>query len=257
MRRIGVPGIAFVLAAVLTGCPGTPPEGYWPPRVDSSQASPDPVRPGETVTLVVAASDDVAIVSSFARALVTPTGNSLSVAGECTHELAPQGDFKNVLITLACPVPEFASSGTWQMEIRINDGAPLQNLPGLTARVPFEVVDGSDDRSAPQLLSSTIEPSVVDQVTVFQVRALVRDETSVSLAHPNFAFVKPFAPNSFFECLGPTLTPVSPTDVEIVATCYPSNGRSEVGTHQTGLPLRDALGHQGLGLITLDVQSAP
>src|SRR4051812_42124499 len=57
MRRVAFGVVILVIAAALTGCP-IPPPGYWPPSMDSSQASPSPVHPGDTVTLLIEASDD-------------------------------------------------------------------------------------------------------------------------------------------------------------------------------------------------------
>ena len=64
-----------------------------------------------------------------------------------------------------------------------------------------------------------------------------------------------------FWCTNPTLTPVSATEVDVVATCTPSNynqpGRSEPGLHLSFMPVQDALGHEGTAEMSVDVQPGP
>lgn len=263
MKRVALSGIvAGVMALVLTGCPVSPP-GYLAPRIDSVQITPEPVQPGGTVTFVVDARDDSGIASAVTQLLYTPNGTRLNAIGECTIDSAPQGSFTHVLLTVACPVPEVALNGTWHLQLRINDGGAMENLPGLTTKIPFQVAGGSDDFSPPQLVSYQISPAVVDQTTSFTLTARVRDDSAIfaGLAGQNgdFAFVKPFAQNSSFYCQDPVHTPVSATEVDVVVQCHPGNyntaGRSEVGLHRTYMPVRDV--HNNEGLLEMVVNALP
>lgn len=265
MRRVRYSGIALALvsAMVLAGCQ-TPPPGYRPPTIESVQVSPQPAHPGDTVSLLIEARDDQAVVSGVPQLLITPTGTRLDANG-CTSEQAPLDGVIHVLITITCPVPAFASNGTWHLQIRVNDGAPLDNYPGLTRQIPFEVAGGSHDRTPPQLVSSTIAPATVDQETTFTLTMRLHDESlPLSVGQPGsstFFFTKPFAPNSAFICNNASYTPVSSTDVDVVVTCTPTNynvaGRSEPGLHVAHMAARDALAQEGTIEMSVDVQPTP
>ena len=265
MRRVLLGAFVVAMTLVLTGCP-TPPPGYQPPSLESSQITPQPAQPGDTLTMVLDVRDDQALTFVAPQYLFTPSNTRLNAVGVCDVELAPQGDFRHVLATVACPVPTYASNGTWQLELRLNDSpTPQANYPGRTVRVPFEVTGGSDDRRPPQLVSYSIDPVVVDQETAFTVTARLSDESlplSVGFdGSSSFNFTKLFAQNSMFWCTNPTLTPVSATEVDVVATCTPSNyyqpGRSEPGLHLSFMPMRDALGHEADAQMYVDVQPGP
>jgi hypothetical protein len=253
------------MTVVLTGCP-TPPPGYQPPSLESTQITPQPAQPGDTVTMVLDVRDDQAVNHVAPRILFTPSNTKLNPADVCDVELAPQGDFRHVLATVACRVPTYASNGTWQLELLLNDSSyPNTNYPGRTVRIPFEVTGGSDDRRPPQLVSYSIDPVVVDQETAFTVTARLRDESlPLSVGYGGggtFGFYKRFATNSLFWCVLPTITQVSATEVDMVATCTPSNynqfGRSEAGQHVSLMPVQDALGHEGTVEMNVDVQPGP
>jgi len=265
MRRIGLVGMIALMALGLTACPTAPPAGYSPPKIQNVQISPDPVRPGESLTMVLDIIDDRGIAGAFGRMLYTPTGTRLSVQGQCTNESAPQGDFRHVLVTVTCPIPEFASNGTWRLEVRVNDGGPLENLPGLVQQIPFEITGGTDDRTPPQLVQYETSPATIDQETPFTLTVRLRDDSGVTIGQvqggPYFQFYKPFSPHSVFGCRTPVYTPVSETDTDVTLTCTPSNygvgGRSEAGLHVANMPVYDALQQQGTVQMTVDVQPAP
>jgi hypothetical protein len=264
MRRIGLGVFVLAMAVVATACPGVP-QGYWPPKVESYEVSPQPVHPGETVTITADVVDDRGLVSGFARRLMSPSGTWVYATQDCTYDAAPQGSFEHVRITVTCPVPSYASNGTWKVEVRLNDGSPLENLPGAQPLIPFEVTGGNDDRSAPTLVQYSTEPATIDQETVFTLTARLRDDTQsfvgVLATSTGFAFVKPFTPNSVFDCRNPTYTPVSATDTDVTVTCGPSNynvfGRSEPGLHRAFMPVYDSLNQRGNLEMTIDVQPKP
>lgn len=269
MRRVALGGIAFVMAAVLTGCPSPLPPGYQPPVVESVDISPQPAQPGDTLTVSIEARDDMAITGAGPRLLFTPSGTSLSGREHCTSESSSLGDpvdRRHMLITVTCTVPDFASNGTWQIEMLIGDGTPpTANWPGLTTRIPFEVVGGTDDRVPPQLVHYEIEPAVVDQETTFTLTMRLRDEALPLTVGNNvsgwFDFAKLFSDNSRFTCKFPSITPVSPTEVDVAIDCVPNNfnlpGRAEPGVHRAYMPVSDSLGHKGNIEMFVDVQPVP
>lgn len=265
MRRVVLAGVLASLTLVLTACPNPPP-GYRPPSVESTQIAPSPARPGDTLTFVLDVRDDQALTAVVPRYLITPSGRSLSVFGACPTEMEPQGSFTQVLVTVTCEIPPYASNGTWQLELFLNDSNyPTQDYPGRVTRIPFEVVDGNDDRRPPQLVEYRIEPAVVDQETTFTVTVRLRDEalplTVGDTGSGSFNFTKLFAQNSTFWCRNPTYTPVSATEVDVSAQCTPSNyynpGRSEPGLHLSFMNARDALGHETDIEMYVDVQPGP
>ncbi len=264
MRRVGLAGLMVLMALVVTACPTAPPAGYSPPKIQSVDISPQPAQPGGTVTFVLDATDDRGVTQGFGREFLTPTGTRLNGLGVCTQELAPQGDFRHVLITITCPVPEYANNGTWRLEVRLNDGTALENLPGLEQWIPFEVAGGSDDRRPPQLIDYDISPAVVDQETTFTLTMRLRDDAPVRIGQPfaasGFLISKPFAPSSF-HCSGASYSQLAPTEWQVVVPCVPRNnnsfGRSEIGLHLANVPVYDLLHHTGTVPVQVDVQPAP
>ena len=240
MRRIVLGGIVATMAVLLTGCPTAPP-GYQPPYLESSEISPQPAQPGDTLTMVLDVRDDGALTAVVPRWVYTPSNTKL--AG-----------------------PSYASNGTWQLDLFLNDSSyPSANYPGRTVRIPFEVTGGSDDRRPPQLVSYRIDPTTVDQETTFTVTVRLRDESMPiavgSDASSSFNFTKLFAQNSTYWCRNPVATPVSATEVDVVAACTPSNywvyGRAEPGLHLSYMQVTDALGHEGNAEMYVDVQPGP
>ncbi len=73
MRRIVLGGIVAAMAVLLTGCPTAPP-GYQPPYVESSEISPQPAQPGDTLTMVLDVRDDGALTAVVPR--YTPSNTS-------------------------------------------------------------------------------------------------------------------------------------------------------------------------------------
>ena len=256
MRRIWFGGVLFVVAVVLTGCfTQQPPAGYLYPVIESAQVSPQPVQAGETLTVVIEASDDSGVSSGRARQLVTPDGIKFGDWNLCTSE--PFERATRVLITITCPVPVYATNGTWEVDIVISDSSgpmndyPFQFSPETSRLVPFEVVGGTEDHGPPQLVHYETEPATVTQATTFTLTMRLRDEALPvdirSWGAPYF--VKRFASYSVFVCRDRVVTPVSSTELEMVWTCSPQyDGQSrptEVGVHRAVMTLTDALGHKG------------
>ncbi len=255
-------GVVAVLLAVLAGCQNQPPS-YQRPTVSSYEATTQPAQPGDTVTIVVQAHDDEGVTGGAPRWLFTPSGSQLLAQRYCDVTMEPVTGFLHVALVFTCELPEVASNGTWQLEARINDGTPpIQNYPGLDTRFEFEVTGGSEDRSAPVLVSHSFSPTVIDQETTFTLSLRLRDESlPIALGQGGSitnSFVKPFAQNSMFTCRELSTTPVSSTEVDVVLQCSPSNyntpGRSEPGRHQSGLIVTDALEQEGMIMFSIEVQ---
>jgi len=258
MKRVGLFGIVAAMAIVLTGCPITPP-GYSPPWVVSFDSSPKPVRPGETVTLHIEAADDQGIASVGPVRFTTPSGSQLNAVGVCESLTTPhEDDPRNALITVTCPVPTYASNGTWYLKLHINDGSPQANYPGSDAQIPFEVAGGSDDRSAPQLVSFTTEPATIHQGTTFTLTMRIRDESLPVTVDRGYAFVKPFSPDSMFQCSDDAYAPVSPTEVDYTAICRPlyfhAPAPVETGLYRTAPLVKDALAQEANLEVSVNVE---
>lgn len=253
MRRVRGAGAVVVMAVVLTGCPVTPP-GYSPPKVESVDVSPQPVTPGAVLTVHLDVRDDVGVTNGGVMSLTTPSSTVLRGTNSCVVGRELLDGPTLVRLTVECPVPAFASNGTWHVEVRINDSAPPLTTPGSTIQVPFEVTGGSDDRRAPQLLSYGTDPAVVRQDTTFTLTMRFRDESlPVAIAPAGnvaaFWFGKAFSPNSSFACHRATYTPVSATEVDVSIDCRPTyynvDAPVEVGTYRASPTVSDALGHEG------------
>jgi hypothetical protein len=254
MKRFIIAGMVGVLAVVGSTACQPPPEGYRAPVVDSvTQVSPQPARPGEEVTFVLEVHDDVIISQGFARELVGPTGAKLPGPRTCTASVELVGSLTHGSVTVTCPVPAFASNGTWYTDVTVFDrpaaSSPEVSYPGTSRRLSFEVTGGSEDRSAPQFVSHQTVPAVIGQRTPFTLTVRVRDDTApVALQWANrYVFRKLFATNSVFGCVDPVYAPVSATVTDITLSCTPGYAADpsplpELGQHGVSLPVTDPLG---------------
>jgi hypothetical protein len=240
----------------------SPPPGYRPPVVESVEVSPSPARPGDEVVLTIAVSDDEVISGATAYHLTVPSGVLLPGAPTCSTDVAPGADVREAVITMTCPVPSFASNGTWVTDLRINDNAGGQfAYAGTRIRPTFEVTGGLDDDDPPRVLSYRTDPAVVDQDTVFSLIVRVSDPAQPLAMAPSgtsmFTLRKLFANNSTITCGDPSFAAVSTTETDVTFTCTPGNfgvpGRSEVGVHRGFLDLQDALGQQRQAELFVDV----
>ena len=265
MQRVIVAGLVGLLAlAGLTACQ-PPPANYRPPVIDSvTLLTPQPAAPGEDVTFEIAVHDDEIISHAVARELVVPGGSLLPGPRTCTASVLQVGSLKEAVITVTCPVPTFASNGTWSTEVFIGDRPPHTSIeiryPGTERRLSFQVAGGSEDRSGPGLVSYQTDPAVIGQETSFTLSMRVHDATPpVDVRYEQVSFGKAFS-NSRLSCGNPVYTPVSATDTDIVLTCNPgytsssTAGRAEMGLHVARPELRDALGQSRQVELQLDVQ---
>lgn len=263
-RRPAVAAGAVGMMALLGACIPTPspPPGYRPPVVESVQVSPNPARPGDEVVVTIAVSDDEVISGAVASHLTVPSGRLLPGSPTCSTDVAPGADVGEAVITMTCPVPSFASNGTWVTDLRINDNTGGQfAYTGTRIRPTFEVTGGSDDDDPPRVLGYRTVPAVVDQDTVFSLIVRVSDSAQpVALAPAGTRIValrKLLANNSVLWCADPSFTAVSATETDVTLTCTPRNfdvpGRSEAGVHRGFLGLQDALGQEREAELLIDV----
>lgn len=216
--------VVLAMLGALAGCI-TPPAPA-PPTVDSVEVSPQPARPGDTVSIRIEASHSVAVVNGVPVALVSPQGSGVGV-DDCSSTLEHPGeDLTRATITIDCVLPELVSNGTWTLSYRLNSSpptdSPFQAPPPRPFTVTFEVVGGSDDVSPPTLVSYGTSPEVVTRGTPFTVTARVRDDSPMFLGiwnAPNSRNLT-FGSSSYSNtCYDGTLTPVSANEAEVVFSC--------------------------------------
>jgi hypothetical protein len=257
-------GVAvLVMIGALAGCI-TPPAPS-PPRVGSVEISPQPARPGDTVTVRIEASHSVAVFNGVPLALTNPQGSRVGV-DDCSSTLEhPGDDLTQATITIACALPALVSNGTWTLSYRLNYSPPtdypFQAPPPRPSTVTFEVVGGSDDVSAPTLVSYSTSPEVIERGTPFTVTARVRDDSPIFLGiwnSPNSRRIS-FTGSGFSDtCSDGTLTPVSATEADVAYSCDGS-WIGPVGAPLTGqvsgnLWVRDALHNNARIPLTIDFQ---
>ena len=141
MKRCAVVTL-FVAAVALSGCvqppPATPPSGPSAPAgVESMSVSPTPVVAGETFTVTISASDDIAVTDIEWR-LLPPTGTETV---ECDGGFTPQ---PTVTAVYTCTMPSTALNGNWSLGARAFDGEVRGGMTPFRGQL-FEVVGGSDD----------------------------------------------------------------------------------------------------------------
>lgn len=207
-------------------------------------------------------SDDDLISGAVAYHLTVPSGTLLPGSPTCSTNVVRGDDASEAVITMRCPVPSFASNGTWVTDLRINDNAGGQfAYSGTRIRPTFEVTGGVDDDDPPRVLSYRTDPAVVDQETVFSLIVRVSDPAQPLAMAPAgasvFTFRKLFADNSSITCVDPSFASVSPTETDVTFTCTPGNfgvpGRAEAGVHRGFLGLQDALGQEREAELFIDV----
>lgn len=217
--------VVLVVLGTLAGC-YTPPAPA-PPNVESVTISPQPAHPGDTVTVRIEASHDVAVWNGVPLALVNPQGSGVGV-GNCSSTIErPGDDLTHATITIACTLPELVSNGTWTLAYRLNytppTDSPFEAPPPPPSTVTFEVVGGSDDVSPPTLVSYHTSPEVITRGTPFTVTARVRDDSPPLLlgvwGSPTSQDIT-FSGSGFSNtCRGGTLAPVSATEADVVFSC--------------------------------------
>lgn len=259
MRRVGRAGIVLAMAFGVTACPVIPP-GYLPPKVVSVDFSPSPAAPGGTVTFDVEVTDDEGVASAVTQLFTTPTGTTLNAVLVCDVEREMLDGATRVRFTVVCPVPSFASNGTWYVKLHVNDGSPQQGYPGTDTQLRFEVAGGTDDRQGPELLSYSTDPAVIDQGTSFTLTMRLRDE-SFPVSFPGgggtFWFQKPFGPDSSLQCSRVGFTPVTATEGDLTMSCVPlyfwQPQPVEPGTYQAAPIVLDALHQERRAPMTIEV----
>ena len=254
MRRVSFVGVLFVVALVLAGCGTQPPAGYRLPVIDSVQVSPQPVSAGGTVTIVVEASDDVGVTGGWARRLVTPDGIGFGNGGlvyiRPVRTGARRADHHHLPGAGVHDERHVAGRHRGLRPLRPPTDYPFQYSQETKQRVPFEVVDGTEDHSPPQLVHYETEPATITQATTFTLTIRVRDEALPAnvATYGSMSFFKQFSNYSEFFCNGEVVTPVSSTDVDLTWTCSPryygQPGPTEVGPYRAAIQLTDALGHE-------------
>ena len=258
--------VVLAMLGALAGCitPSAPPS---PATVDSVEISPQPAVPGDTVTVRIEASHDVAVRNGKPVALATPQGSDVGVEN-CSSSLEHPGeDLTHATITIACALPALVSNGTWTLSYRLNYSVattdnpfPVQAPPPPPSTVTFEVVGGSDDVSPPTLVSYHTSPEVVTRGTPFTVTARVRDDSAIFLGvwnAPNSKYLTFSSSHYSNTCSQGTLTPVSATEADVVYICDGSwIGPVGPVTEQVSgiVSVRDALYNNAQLLLTLDVQ---
>lgn len=255
--------VVLAMLGALAGCI-TQPAPPSPPTVDSVEISPQPARPGDTVTVRIEASHKAGVFNGIPLALVNPQGTGVGVEN-CSWSLEYPGDDTTMAtITIACALPALVSNGTWTLSYLLNylppTDYPFGPPPPLPSTVTFEVVGGSDDVSPPTLVSYQTSPEVITRGTPFTVTARVRDDSPIFLGvrnSPNSQNIT-FSGSGFSNtCREATLTPVSVTEADVVFSC---NGGwiGPVGplTGQVvgNLSVRDALHNTSVLPLTIDFQ---
>jgi len=263
MKRSSVVALVATLVAVVTACQAPPPPlpaEYQPPVVEAVQVSPQPVAPGEVVTITMDVRDDEVITKASAGIAIVPSGVELPPLPRICGAALDQGeDRTRAVVTVTCEVPTFASNGEWTVPVHIVDGKNgTYDTPGLHTTVTFLVAGGSDDSSAPTMASFRTDPSVLHQDTVFTLTMRVVDESRPLLAHngsfgDSVYFRKLWAASSTLRCEDATYAPVSPTETDVSWTCSPTPGYTELGPHAADITVRDALGHSRSFRLQVDV----
>lgn len=260
MRRRVIGGVlGLLLATVATACPPapSPPPAYKAPTIDSVVASPSPAQPGDDVTLVVATSDDEGVTGVTLHKVITPSGSTLPGRIPCSSEMAPGAGVGDVMITVTCALPTFASNGTWRVELSLSDRPVGQNnyaYPGLrNRRISFEVAGGADDRSGPKLLEWHTDPAQPVRDRPFDVTLRFEDQAAPAV-FDGLGFQVPLHTWSI-DCKNPVVDQVAPTITEMTVTCIPDPRSSQLGLHRGVAHAVDQLGQARMHEIWINVVS--
>jgi hypothetical protein len=244
--------VVLVLVAATTACipAPTPPSGYLRPVVDSI-SSPEPVLPGQDVTIVVQAHDDKLIAGLALRTLRVGDGRTYPTAIPCSFTMDRSDDQTTATFTVTCQVPTFANNGVWDLAVNIRDDYPT----GRDVHLPFQVVGGADDTSAPRFVSFTTDPAVITTATAqFTIATRYTDQAGVMPYDPSLVKIAkvgaPLGSDPTIICSFLEAQIVAPATTDLLWRCAVQTGRVQRGVQEGRFHVKDGLGHQVTSLIT-------
>jgi hypothetical protein len=161
--------------------------------------------------------------------------------------------------TVTCTIPDVASNGRWGVSIQLQDGVGAGGRPlSVFAHAELEVVGGSDDREPPVLESYEFGPAPIHPDSEFEATLRFRDESlpiiSTNSLNPVFQFSEDW--NTVYRCIQDGSTVLEPDLFEAHFRCLPI-GEPSAGVFETKHSFRDALGHYGSAMLTLEVVEGP
>lgn len=250
MRRRAVGMMSAAIAAlVLAGCPAAPPPpppGWTPPVVTATVAS-DPVQAGEPFTVEVDAvhADPIQEITLQIEPPVGVPSNPMF--SEVTCEGAPFSPAPVAARSFTCQVPGLAPNGD---DWRLTAYARSSSAPSYRGQVhsTFTVAGGSDDRSAPVLVSAQVSPRpvLIGQPFTITFRVADANHRPPQPTPIGRTIVIPAPPvTTEWGCSPATPTPVSATELEWRFTdCLIPVGASQ-WTYAAGIGVTDELGYRG------------
>lgn len=243
MRRQVLIGVAVLVATVAAGCIPAPPSG-WKPSVITVEVGADPIVAGEPFTVDVTAVDKAAVTWIDVE-LTPPTGSSSTSrvfwsceGGAFVADLTSTRSF-------SCVLDEDAPNGNWRLQANAGSGT----APGYqgTVQVPVIVTGGSDDHSAPALVSVEIAPNpvVIGQPFAVTIRAVEEHPAPAVPVAVGANIVLPAPPGGTvsWSC-SPVVPTADGTNLEWRFTdCLIPEGSSP-WTYAGGITVEDALGYR-------------
>jgi hypothetical protein len=215
--------------------------------VVTAAVSPDPVQAGEPFIVEVDAVHDDPI-SEITLQIQPPIGvPSNPMFSEVTCEGGPYSPAAMATRSFTCRVPELAPNGD---DWRLVASARSSSAPSYVGQVrsTFSVAGGSDDRSAPVLVSAHVSPrpAVIGQPFTITFRVADDNHQPPQPTTIGANIVIPAPPvNPEWGCSPVTPTPVSATELEWQFTdCLIPAGASP-WTYAAGIWVTDALGYGG------------
>ncbi len=149
-----------------------------PPEVSSVVLTPDPITPGDSLTIAITATDDISGIASIQVDIVNPDGEQEhSTHGLETDEWEVDGDVYSYKLHIS----EWAIDGLWRVSsLLVYDHA--QNVLHLEDSVAtiatFNVTSTADDTTPPTFHSIEIEPAVVIQGDSINIKIELTDDMS-------------------------------------------------------------------------------
>ena len=220
-RSLTVFGAVAGVMLLVAGC-GAPPEDVGPvdleaPQILSVTVAPDPVTPGQDVTISATVTDNVGVDS-----VAFLVGRNGTPSGFCTgNATLTSGTATLGVWELTCTAPALLNAGTYQagtaaVDARLNATATAEDSPE-NVRGLFEVSGETNDMDAPVIDSVTTTPASASPGAPVTISAHITDVTGV--ANVGFVVRKDMTDTMDWCAEGATLVSGTPTDGTWELTC--------------------------------------
>lgn len=220
--------------------PGAPPPVTVPPETVDLTVTPEPVVPGESVTVEATATHPLGI-RNMSVSFSGPEQQTMGSSFSCSEAVVTQLDVTEFRVSRECAVPIAAPNGEWEIWVVVEalDGARKASTS------PVVVAGGTNDDDGPELTIVTDVPDTISRGESFTIELRATDPNPpVTALSPLYAQQGgPFVDNDAIACDPPSLTAVSAGIVDVAIVCQVPTDVNW-GQYWGGYSVRDDFGNR-------------